>query len=379
MPHPLPSSGSSAAHPPRRSGGWRPRLPRRRARRALFLAVYALFCVGLVSGTVRWFWRVRGNPDNPWEFYYPELRRTGLTKAVLTRHDDTFDVLLLGGSVLEPAWGDIEHRLRQRLSGVAPDRFRLFNLACVAHTSRDSYLKYSHLEEKSLDLVIVYDGINDVRMNNVPPELFRDDYSHCGWYRSVEKCLELGRVSLPAAVRQQFQTLGETIGLGGPRTDEQADYGKEIKTPVAFRKNLLGILRLAEARGDAVLFNTYASHIPDDYSRERFDAMELDYSYRPDGRSCGVEMWGRPENVRATLAAHNEELRRLVVEHPTVRLVDQARLIEGSGAHFVDPCHLTRKGCEAFVDNLWPQVLQRWQEWQASESESVADEPGNRR
>lgn len=62
---------------------------------------------------------------------------------------------------------------------------RIFNLAMPAHTSQDYWLKYAALAEARFDLVIVYDGLDEDLANNVPPELFREDYAHYSWYEIV--------------------------------------------------------------------------------------------------------------------------------------------------------------------------------------------------
>ena len=46
-------------------------------------------------------------------------------------------------------------------------------------------IEYEALGNEHFDLVLVYDGINEARANNVPPDLFRDDYGHYGWYEVV--------------------------------------------------------------------------------------------------------------------------------------------------------------------------------------------------
>src|SRR5579871_1708742 len=45
--------------------------------------------------------------------FYPELK--SVDEAQPTRHDGHFNVLLLGGSVFHPAWGEIEPALNEQL------------------------------------------------------------------------------------------------------------------------------------------------------------------------------------------------------------------------------------------------------------------------
>ena len=137
MPAPLPQtdsvpSGTDTVRPPSRRG-W-VRLPRGWKRRTLFIGLYLLFCGGLLYGAraVYWNWRA-GVPltdrATVWDFFYPEIRRSGLLEAAPAHDDRFFDVVLFGGSVLEPYWGDVERCLLEKLTELCGDEYRLFNLA----------------------------------------------------------------------------------------------------------------------------------------------------------------------------------------------------------------------------------------------------------
>ena len=112
--------------------------------------------------------------------YYPELRRVDQVRP--RHHDKSYDILLLGGSVLNSGWGSVEKALHDQLTAIGQRKIRIFNLAVPAHTSRDSWLKYGALKKARFDLVIFYHGINETRANNAPPEIFREDYAHYSWY-----------------------------------------------------------------------------------------------------------------------------------------------------------------------------------------------------
>jgi len=345
-------------------------LPVRGARRALFLSAYLAFCAGLCLAAAALYWKLHTGVAltesvTVWDHFYPELRASELADLPRGRDDGFFDVLLLGGSVLEPSWGQVEAELRERLERECAGRYRLINLARSGHTSRDSLIKYRHLEDARFDLVINYDGINDVRMNNTPRENFRDDYSHCAWYRSFEARLVAGSVSLPQAVLQQIETLGESIGRGPPNSDAEAGFGCDVKTPVPFRRNLEAILETASERGDTVLLQTFASHLPEGYTRERFERGELDFTLRSDGRSCAAEMWSKPECIGPIVDAQNAEVRSLVAEHDEVLFVDQAQLMPATGENFVDVCHLTPAGSRWLIENLWPAVEDCHRRWKS--------------
>jgi hypothetical protein len=96
-----------------------------------------------------------------------------------------------------------------------------------------------------------------------------------------------------------------------------------------------------------------AIYVPADYSREAFDAKRLDYGLH----LSPIELWGRREDVLATVARHNEIVRGLASRHDGVLFVDQASLMGGSARYFNDPCHLTVEGSARFAEHLVPVVL----------------------
>lgn len=349
--------------PPRKPGRlvhW----PRSTQRRILFVGCYLAFVAAVLWAGSRlyWSWKLGVSLTGTiqvWDHYYPELRTSGVLSAKIQRDDEFLDVVMLGASTLERSWGDIESLLKAGLEREFGDRVRVFNLAKVAHTSRDSALKFSRIADKPFDLVLIYDGFNDCRMNNCPREMFRDDYTHCGWYQALEKRRQAGSVNLPFEL---LGDLGQAIGIGPPQ-ENFIQYGSDLKTPGPFRRNLEEILTAAKKHDSLVLLQTFAYHIPAGYSDAKFKRGELDYSLQRGDRRCPLEMWGRAPNVVKCVDAHNRGVHELALIHPQHTVfVDQHELIPHDGDHFVDACHLTDQGCRQFVDNLLPAVVKRLRE-----------------
>ncbi len=199
-------------------------------------------------------------------------------------------------------------------------------------------------------MLVVYHGINDVRMNCCPESSYRPDYTHCGWYDSFERRLSAGRISLPELVFEK------RIPLAAPDAKHLA-FGNTIKTIDAFRSNLEAILASAESENQSVLLPTFAYHIPASYTREKFRKGELDYG--PGQQAVPAEIWGLPHNVTRTIDAHNQVIRELARKHGCVILVDLARELPTNGRHFSDPCHLTDFGRQAFVERILPPLMRR--------------------
>lgn len=365
-----------AGSPPKQPGRAWMRLPKSRWRRFLFLSVYLFFCWGVVVLGIKAFWKLHagvplgGRPRNL-DVYYCELKDSGLQAAHPGHDDNSFDVLLLDGSVLDPRCGSVEVFLKERLRAELGNEFRVYNLARQAHTSRDSLLKYLQLGGDQFELVIVYDGINDVRMNCCPRELFRDDYTHCSWYYEIQKLIDSGRLPSTASVADEFKLVHRLIFLTSSVDERMLEYGREIKTDRTLRRNHEEIIRAAADRGDVVLLSTYAYDIPGDYTVKRFPMPG--FGEWTAGARIPAEMWGRPEDVTATLDAQNAAIRALARENPEVLFVDQRELMPGQEGLFYDVCHLADTGSWRFIDNLWPAVATRIGDWRAKRAATGSD------
>ena len=172
----------------------------------------------------------------------------------------------------------------------------------------DSLIKYRLLEDSRFDLVFVYHAINETRNNNVPPELFRDDYSHTEFYADVavpEAHPESDYFRLPAVLHRMYNNFLVSSGLreqlGMREHDKWVEYGCDIKTDRPFRHNLEEMARIAHRRGETLILSTFAIHIPPDYSLEKFKNKELAYAGAPQphpalgqARVCGQGS-GRPQ------------------------------------------------------------------------------------
>ena len=119
--------------------------------------------------------------------YAPGLIEEMDTEIVI--EDESFDVLLLGGSVLTEQWGNIPYSLNTLLKDSLSGPYKIHNMANHARTSRDSWQNYQMLESKPYDLVVLYHGINEVRFNHCPSEVFKKDYSHVDYYAKVNELM----------------------------------------------------------------------------------------------------------------------------------------------------------------------------------------------
>lgn len=332
--------------------------------RVVLLLISLLFVVAAAEVASRLYWRLSfavpfRDPGALLYAFYPELKRVDRERP--SHEDEYFDVLLLGGSVLHNDYAPVAQDLREQLTYQGYRNVRVYNLAGIAHSSRDSRIKYAAVAGAAFELVVFYHGINDARANSAPPDVFREDYSHYQWYETVNTLAPYhrrARLALPYTMRRIALAFRQSAGnaryvpTGRPRP-EWVSYGKDIRSAAAFKGNLTAILDLAKARGDRVVLMTFATHLPQNYSFEAFKQKQLDYVMH----DAAIELWGTRENVLAAIAAHNEVATSLAAERGLL-LVDQARLMPQERRYFNDVCHFSVAGSHRFVENLATSVRQ---------------------
>lgn len=313
-------------------------------RRLLFAFVYLLFIFVLIVAAFRLYLFLSfgisaddfSNRVDVDQLFYGELYRR---KVFSARTGSETRVLVLGGSAAEQLLG----RIKDPLVAATDTDVRVDNVGFSAHTSRDSLNKLRVLKERKVehDVLLIYHGINDARMNCVAPGLFRDDYQHCSWYQSYARMKKTGRVD---GIRKIGEVVDQAIGLGEPES-EQLKYGSDIKTETSLRIHIEEAIDLAESMKAKVVLMTFATHFVDNYSREDFEARRLGYV---DGAyQLPIEVWGLPRNVEKAVNIHNQVIRNLAEERslPLIDMNTELNRIE----YFSDVCHLSPLGIERFA------------------------------
>ena len=299
----------------------------RRSTQVLVVLFVLLLLTGSLELLARAYWSFgRGVPvwdmGRIWNAYYPELAVSGVERAPTSANHDAFEVLLLGGSTMFLARGALNAQLVPALERQTGRPVHLTNLAWVGRTSLDSRLKYEHVADKRFDLVLVYDGFNDVRMNNCKPgTAFRRDYSHDPRYaelNALARHREIGWFALPFTAEFVASAVCQRLGLAvGP--DKQWSANARVETPASFEANLDAIARTAARRGDRLVLMTFAYHLPADYTDEAYLQRRLDYGdvFAP------LYLWGERQTVARAVEGHNDAIRRVAARH-YVRLIVQA-------------------------------------------------------
>lgn len=343
-------------------------LPRRLVKLAIFL-VYLLIIAEIGS---RVYWKIKrdipffNSPNDWYSRFYDELKESDVLNADLRRDNGKFDVLLLGGSALDRVHYSQARESRvfqEALSKITGKEVRVFNLANPGLTTRDSLTKYRLLKDKHFDLVVVYHAINDTRLNNCPPEKFRDDYTHSGWYKQIDRMRAyqpmLTYFTLPYTIEYTIIHIlsSKKIGVYLPRhrpLKSWIAHSTDIKTAWPFEANIQKILNISARRSQPILLLTFGWYIPENYNLLDCKAKKLDYADSP--RPSAVELWGSIKGVKKGLAVHNNIIRKLADRNPRAMFVDVEMLIPKAGDNFNDVCHLSEKGKVLLMQSILPAI-----------------------
>jgi len=290
--------------------------------------------------------------------YYPKIKE--INEIAPSTKDQKFDILLIGGSVLHPNNGEVEHELKKQLAGLESNTvITTYNAAIPGHTSRDSKLKMDLLRRKHFDLIIFYHGINEVRANNCVEDVFKQDYSHFKWYDEVNEVIQhqnsvfaaplafgLWKVNLKQRIFPHHYIPKEIPRNGW------TEYGKQIKTEASFRINLESIREVATSMQSQLLVPTFTYYLPENYSFENFQKNK-DRDERP---RFPLKIWGKPQNVVNGIEAHNRVVLSLAKMQDDLTVIDLHAQMPKGDLYFDDICHLSEIGSKRFVEILMQEV-----------------------
>jgi hypothetical protein len=323
----------------------------RRSQKLIVLGLgMLLLLAGLEAISRVYWWQSKGvrvvTNEAIFRSTFHEIATSGIDEVAPYHGDDSYDVLLLGASVLHPRCGDIAPRLRDLLVQKVGRPVRIINYSYIGRTSVESRMKYARLEDRRFDLVLLYHSINDAHLNNCPPGEFRADYTHVrhiAMIKPLDDHKEVEWFCFPFTARYMAINLGDRWGLTRGQWDHK--YGGDLRTPPSYEANVEAVAEIAKRRGDRLMLATYACYIPANYTAEDYQAGRLDYAsvkYPP-------ETWGDPTYVTRAVDAHNDAVRRVAARQGTL-FVDIASKIPHGRINFDDPCHLTAHGCQRFAE-----------------------------
>ena len=334
-----------------------------------FYTVYFLVVIIFFEFSLRAFfsvqnsdWKIMMTPASLKKVCYKEMG--GLMNENINSDNDVIDILLLGGSVLHNEWGNIGNELNKQLSAKYPGKIKIHNVATPAHTSTDSRIKYKLLENQHFDIVLLYHGINEVRYNNCPDDVFKNDYSHVGFYNIIHSIV---------APKTRFTIFPYTYTLLNEKLRQNylknnrlpidslnkdwLQFGENIKTAPVFQTNYNSIIEEAIDRNQPIIISTFANYVPQDYTLANFKSKKLDYGEF----KSPIEIWGEPKNVIKGIESHNNIINQLsatYIQDENVHFVDMDNSLEKSGKYFDDICHFTNEGSAKFAEIILPTIIE---------------------
>ncbi len=335
----------------------------------LFNLIILIILLFLLEQWVKWNYRREyGAVKRPVQVIYPPSEINGFADHNFTKNkpDSVFRILCLGAST--SIYANYPEFIKWAFKGqpyILTNDYtvEVYSTGNEAHTSLDSYYKYRWLYQGyDFDLVIFYHGINDLRANNCPPEMFKNDYSHFSYYSIINPAMKL--LEIPV-LKDSFLAMKVVLTYNERRRkwleksndnafipqhapkEEWLKFGNVIRTRETFYSNVEKIIKLAHQRGQRVLLMTFASCIPDEYTLESFERGELGYAEGMD-IPIPVELFGTVENVRKGLEVHNQVIRELARRKNTY-FIDQAKKLNCHSELFIDVCHFSQKGMTRFA------------------------------
>ena len=291
---------------------------------------------------------------------YPEL---GHIKSNYKPGKEYFNILLLGGSVINHKWSDLENSLEKNVQGYTNQKVNVYNLSMPGHNSLDNLVKYELLGDYSFDAVVYYESINETRVNNIDSIYFKDDYSHISWYRNyhlfkkhhqlkisvIPFFLEYIVESIKLKLNQEKYILEQLISL------KNFDKVSPLKSTRTFKTNLLKINEIAAKKNEPLILCTYAYYVPLGIKLSGKVADRKFYSEC--SLSTPVTNWGNVENTLKSLQIQNEIIRLVTKQESNVIGYEVTGDLEVGKLYFCDICHMTPEGNELLSNGISNKII----------------------
>ena len=296
-------------------------------------------------------------PSKIIDSYYPMVAQI----KTQYKHDDSPKILVLSSSALTGEWGDFAKHFEEYLN-TKDQNWQVFNAAGVGFSSQDNLNTLKLLADLDFDHIIFYNGINDVRLNNCPPDLFDSNYRHISWSNetyTILKHAEMNIFTLPFFLDYHFQLLKakycSSCFIAKNYHDQEAwqAYGNNFKSLKTFSNNTAAIIE-AKPKESSLHLVSFATYIPQDYTFEKFANHQLDYNFHENSRE--VEVWGKPENVSTYMLYANDSLSKLDCPTNTVYYKDIRPYIRNP-EYFADVCHFSQPGIAQLAELIADSVL----------------------
>jgi len=307
---------------------------------------------------------------NLFEFFYPEFIN------VTPTNNRSINILCLGGSVLGATTinnFNFGKKLEDKLNSLESNKsnrsfYNVTNISTSSRTSLDSKYKYEYLINKGqrYDITIFYHGINELRFNNCPDNVWKDDYSHYQFYRDLNIILGfngflLQITRIPFFIKHlvnEYYCNYDNPDYGPKDKSmpkpEWLKFGSSIKTSRIFKENLQTIYSLCKSSSSNLIIPIFLSCFPEKYTSKDF--LENKYPYQRDGLGFPVDLWGDFKNVEKGLFEHNNVIFSLKKQND-LHILNLTEKMNNHFNFFTDVCHFSKLGYEIFIENISQEII----------------------
>jgi hypothetical protein len=293
------------------------------------------------------------------EVIYPEV---GHVKSNYKPGKKHFNILLLGGSVINNRWSNLENTLRENVQVYTNSQVNVYNLSMPGHNSLDNLMKYEILRGLKFDAVVYYESINETRVNNIDSSYFKKDYSHISWYRNIyliNKHPELKFTVIPFFIEYVVDRIKLKINKDKYIFElltnlKEFDKISPLKSVKSFKINLAEINNVAKSKEEPLLLCTYAYYVPE--GKKLTGGQKDKEFYSPCLLSTPITNWGNADNTIKSLKLQNDAIYSLVKEHPNIILYDFNKVLDINRTYF---CDMTPLGNNALSNGISDKIIEQ--------------------
>ena len=299
------------------------------------------------------------HPERAIYWYYPQI------KPILRAEQSNSEIriLILSSSYLNSKY--FTETLKTDLSELLRQKVTIVNLSRFGYTSFDETMLYRTLKTVRFDMVVFYEGLNDLRLNNCPPALFKTDYSHFGRYGLINFLIKhqllIHYLSFPYSVYhltqilipEKFLPFHSVSHMPEIRKRGWTKYGGDFKTGQSLKMNLEDICSIATQKKERVLIVGQCIYIDPRYTDSLFELKKLDYKEH----TYGLSSYGDINNLRKEIPMNDSIIREVASQYKNISYVNFCTDLPQGKEYFNDPAHYTTKGIGLFAHSLAGSIV----------------------
>jgi len=315
-----------------------------------FVPAFVLLLTGYVVAEQRYY-STRIYPFHP----FLQVPPPSFDGVPMNKPASTFRILALGGSTTREAELKQDDRYPAVLERILQERYpktriEVLNGGMDWYTTEHALIHYAFwARDWNPDLVIFFEGINDLYRSCTPPALavgeYKSDYSH--YYGPIIRAYHtpmFGSGLLARITRHWYPGLR--------RQAEPTDVPLEVfQSTAAHQRNMRTLIRLVRADGKPIVIGTQASLFRADLAPEEIKVLWF-------GRKLCLQDNKYPSHTSFMRAMKkvNDTIRRIAQEEG-VPLADIDVAVPKTLEYFSDDVHSTPKGARVVAETMADAII----------------------